>query len=155
MNKRKNYAVIITCLLMVFTTACDPQFDTLICQEGVIKLVPHDNTSGSEWAWRSNYVCGVNFDDASQYNTQGIINYGSNGSFQLIVDYTEKEHDYVIDYDCAWLPSASSYRYECDISQCGYENPSYVVIYCNDNDELTISEKTCAEYLDNQDSFTP
>ena len=138
-------------LLMVVTTACipsDPNFNRLVCQNGVIKLVPSDNTV--EVLFHSLYACGVSFDDESKYNTLSYTfhNSVSNGSFQLIDQYTAKD-DYTIPHQCAWLPSANRSNFEnYDVEQCGYENPDYVVLYCNENDEPTISEKTCAEYMD-------
>ena len=145
--------IICSLLLMFLSTACipsDPNFDTVICKNGVIKLVPHDSTETV--CFHSNYACGISFEDESKYTDSvgrnDSIGFTSNGSFQLIDAYTFRNYDFTIHHACAWLPSANRSEFtDYDINQCGYENPDYVVIYCNENDELTISDKTCAEYI--------
>ncbi len=150
-------------MAMVVVTACipwDPNFDTLRCKNGIIKLTPSD--SSSPVCWQSDYICGVSFDDESKYTKPKYdgktVHYSSNGSFQTIASYTFA--DSTDSYDpCTWLPSENRGGgfTDYDITKCGYvENPDYVVIYCNENDELTISDKTCAEYIDSSDgTFTP
>lgn len=141
---------ILILLCMVVATGCYIDWDTYICQKGVIKLVPHDNTSGSEVLYFSKYACGVRIDsdtpmgviEGEKYSTLEAPGNASNGSFDLLGNMIAPE--------CGYLPSENSYDFgDYDINACGYiENPDYVVIYCNENDELTISDKTCAEYMD-------
>ncbi len=158
--KKKHILLYIGILLsMIVTTGCYIDWDTYICQGGVIKLVPHDNTSGSEVLYYSRYACGVRTDDdepmgiieEEKYSAIEAPGNASNGSFDLIGNMAAPS--------CGWLPSEIRYEIfaEEDINKCGYkEYPDLVVIYCNENDELTISEKTCAEYIDTPEAeFTP
>ena len=143
---------------MIVLTACDPSFDTLICQKGVIKLVPRDNKSGSEVMYRSDYICGVTFSDESKYNEDGSIDDASNGRFQTINMYHYDASQYLstIPPQCTWLPSQNRSKFTgYDINQCGYDEcPECVVVYCNEKDELTLSKETCSEYI-REGSFTP
>ena len=144
-------------LLMVVMTSCipsDPSFNSLVCKNGVIKLVPYNNTV--EAMYHSIYACGVSFDDESKFNTNQFKKHVSNGTFQLINEYTHGPYDYTMPAQCAWLPSAIRSNFEdYNVEKCGYENPDYVVLFCNENDEPTISKKTCAEYMAAPDSFMP
>ena len=149
----KKIPILLFVSTLMWGTACDPEFDTLTCNHGIIELVPHDNTSGSEVLYHSIYACGISFEDESKYTdssgSNDSVGFASNGSFQLIDAYTFENYDFTIHRACAWLPSANRSKFtNYDTNQCGYENPNYVVIYCNENDELTISDKTCAEYMD-------
>ena len=152
--------IFFTILSLFVLAACDPSFDTLICKKGVIKLVPHDNTSGSEVMYSSDYICGVTFDDESQYNENAKITDASNGRFQTInlYRYDVSQYKSTIPPQCSWLPSPDTSNFtDYDINQCGYNDcPNCVVVYCNDKDELTLSHKTCADYINNTDgAFTP
>ena len=152
--------VMISIFGLIVLTACDPNFNTIICQKGVIKLVPSDNKSGSEVMYRSDYICGVTFSDESQYNEEGSIDDASNGRFQTIdmYHYDASQYKSTVPAQCTWLPSKDRSKFTgYDINQCGYKDcPECVVVYCNEKDELTLSDKTCFEYIHiHDDSFTP
>ena len=152
-------------------TACCPSVESdLVCHKGIIKAVPIDNHSVKEMRWQTDYVCGVSFSDKSDYLTlpdpkETKIVDASNGTFQIInnhsyIDYTAQGE---MSTQCNDLPSEhrkngleSILIDDYDFKECKFADcPNCFVIYCNENDELTISDKTCAEYMDNPDAFTP
>ena len=61
----KKIPILLFVSTLMWGTACDPQFDTLTCNQGIIELVPHDNTSGSEVMYHSIYACGISFEELS------------------------------------------------------------------------------------------
>ncbi len=145
--------ILITFNMLLTLTACDPEFNTLICQNGVIKLVADDNTSGSEVMSSSDYWCGIHLSNEADYNQAKHIYHAVNGSFQPIDEYTysSTKNDYTIPRQCSWLPSPHRSNFDESVDkQCIYEDcPNCVVVYCDSKDQITLSEQTCADFKQN------
>lgn len=120
-------------------TACDDddeQWSDIICKDGYALLVPTNDHSGDSRTDSGKYVCGKVLPNSSDKYAQTA----SNGFFTI---------DYFNDISYKWgtRESGHSCGFFHSMSSCNYKDcPDCKVVYCNDKNQLTLSDVTCYDY---------
>ena len=130
------FAICLLAFGLTLLSGCEEQkWTDIICKDGYAMLVPEDDHDDG-YTNRGKYVCGKTLPDDSDKYIQSAVN----GVFTI---------DYFKDISYKWGTSESGHScgFFNSMDSCNYKNcPDCMVVYCNERNQLTISDVSCYEY---------